>query len=297
MAIYDYQGNEISVGGGGTSYDWSNKKIVFEGDSITSNIGFPEYIANNLGATSIKISQAGFPVMGSYPGYDRDFRKRISNIPYNADAIVIMGDINNHNSNQSDATDWFTTDITKWAGRVNVFMDSVKRSFPTVPVFLVPEYGMGDNGNTSLIVAQFYEIVARRLGCIYVCPTAESGFSLSYAYPLWGLNGSDKVHAKSDYVSLWAECILNKIKTIKPPVWADTDSLTIDSSATVVVGSSIDIGYTAADNLSLQWTSSDYSIACVMGGKVYGIGAGTATITAKTHNGNTATCTVTVTTS
>lgn len=294
MAIYDYQGNVISTGGGGTSYDWSNKKIVFEGDSITANIGFPSYIAGQLGATSSNIARAGFPVMGIYSGENKDFRHRISNISYNADAIVIMGDINNHNTDQSDAENWLTYDTSKWAGRVNTYIDAVKRSFPTVPVFLVSEYGMGDDGITSLIVSQFYEYVAKRAGCIYVSTTAESGFSLSYAYPLWGLNGSDKVHAKSDVVELWAECVLNKIKTIKPPTWADSDTISIDNTKSVSVGSTADINYTVTGNLSLQWTSSDYSVACVMGGKVYGISQGTATITAKTRNGNTATCTVTV---
>jgi len=296
MAIYDYQGNVISADGG-TSYDWSNKKIVFEGDSITANIGFHQYISNNLNATDVNISQAGFPVMGIYSGENKDFRHRISNIPFDADAIVIMGDINNHNSYQSDVDDWFTTDTSKWAGRVNVFMDAVKRSFPTVPVFLIPEYGMGNDGKTSVIVAQFYEIVSKRLGCIYVPVTSESGFSLTYSYPLYGLNGSDKVHAKSDYVDLWAECVLNKIKKIKPPAFANTDSITMDSTKSVTVGSTATIDYTVSGNLSLQWTSSDYTVACVMGGVVYGIGEGTATITAKTRKGNTATCAVTVTAS
>ena len=294
MPIYDYQGNEISIGGGGTSYDWSNKKIVFEGDSITANIGFPSYIASGLGATAVNIAQAGFPVMGIYSGENKDFRHRISNIPFDADAIVIMGDINSHIADKSYADAWFSSDVSTWAGRVNVFIDSVKRAFPTVPVFLVPEYVMGDNGNTSVIVSEFYETVSKRTGCVYVSPASESGFSLTYAYPLWGLNGTDKVHAKSDVVDLWAECVLNKIKTIKPPIFAGTDSITIDGTKSVSVGSTVDIGYTVTGNLSLQWTSSDYTVACVMGGKVYGISQGTATITAKTHNGNTATCTVTV---
>jgi len=294
MAIYDVYGNAISADGG-TSYDWSNKKIVFEGDSITANIGFHQYISNNLGATDVNISQPGFPVMGIYSGENKDFRHRISNIPFDADAIVIMGDINNHNSNQADAENWFTYDTAKWAGRVNTFIDSVKRSFPTVPVFLVSEYGMGNDGATTLIVSQFYECVAKRTGCIYVSTASESGFSLTYAYPLWGLNGTDKIHAKSDYVSLWAECVLNKIKTIKPPAFANTDSITMDSTKSVAVGSTATIDYTVSGNLSLQWTSSDYTVACVMGGVVYGIGEGTATITATTRNGHTAICTVTVT--
>lgn len=295
MPIYDYHGNVISAGGGGISYDWSNKKIVFEGDSITANIGFPSYIANKLNANAVNIAQAGFPVMGIYSGENKDFRHRISNIPADADAIVIMGDINSHVSDKNFASAWFSNDISTWAGRVNVFIDSVKRSFPTVPVFLVPEYVMGNDGATSVIVAEFYETVAKRTGCVYVSPASESGFSLTYAYPLWGLNGTDKVHAKADVVGLWAECVASKIQSVKPPTWVDSDSVVIDSTKSVASGSTADISNTATGNLSLQWTSSDYTVACVMSGKVYGISQGTATITAKTRNGNTATCTVTVT--
>ena len=295
MAIYDYQGNEISAGE--SSYNWNGKKIVFEGDSITKNIGFPAYIANGLGASAVDISLAGFPVMGIYSGENKDMRHRISNIPSDADAIIVMGDINSHIAASNVTSDLysFSTDLSKWAGRVNVYIDSVKRAFPTVPLFLVSEYGMETNGVTSELVADYYEIVAKRFGCVFVPVTSESGFSLMYSYPLYGKDGTDKVHAKTDCVGLWAECVLNKIKTIKPPTFANTDTISIDGTKSVTVGGTADIGYTVTGNLSLQWTSSDYTIACVMGGKVYGISQGTATITAKTRKGNTATCIVTVT--
>lgn len=86
------------------------------------------------------------------------------------------------------------------------------------------------------------------------------------------------------------------IATIPAPVWADTDSITLDkTTATVAVGATVEITPTTTGNHTNAWTSSDNSIACVLGGVVYGMAAGTATITAKTRNGNTATCTVTVT--
>lgn len=52
-----------------------------------------------------------------------------------------------------------------------------------------------------------------------------------------------------------------------------------------------------ATNKSVQFTSSDETIATVtpIQGKVTGVKAGTATITATTVNGKTATCEVTVT--
>lgn len=53
-----------------------------------------------------------------------------------------------------------------------------------------------------------------------------------------------------------------------------------------------------ATNKSVQFTSSDETIATVtpIQGKVTGVKAGTATITATTMNGETATCEITVTT-
>ena len=135
MAIYDYQGNQISTGGGG-SFNWSGKKITFEGDSITSNCGMPEYVASELGVTANKISQAGFPVMRSYAGHASDFRRRTSNIPADTDAIVILGDTNSNASWNDMPSTPFTQDITTWAGRWNVGIEAIKRSFPTAPLFI-----------------------------------------------------------------------------------------------------------------------------------------------------------------
>ena len=37
MAVYDISGNRIDQGGGAQAYNWTGKRIVFEGDSITAN--------------------------------------------------------------------------------------------------------------------------------------------------------------------------------------------------------------------------------------------------------------------
>ena len=71
-----------SVGSSG-GYDWSGKKIVYEGESITMNgtMKYPEYVAEQTGCDSVKIGIPGVPIMGDYVGKAWDFRRRISNIP------------------------------------------------------------------------------------------------------------------------------------------------------------------------------------------------------------------------
>lgn len=302
MPIYDYQGNVISIGGD-TSYDWSGKKITFEGDSITSNCGMPEYVANQIGITANKISIAGVPVMGSYPGNAHDFRRRISNIPYNTDAIVVLADTNSNADWDYSEVDPFSQDITTWAGRWNVAIESMKRSFPTAPLFLASMFPVSKSSDVqygrvqeaSLAAAHYFERLANELGCIYIPIGAETGFSLQFAYPVWGLNGEHGVHPATSAVSWWASSIVNAIKRTRPPEWTGSSTISIDSTKTVAVGSTVDISKTITGDLSTQWTSSNMDVACVMGGRVYGMSAGTATITAKARSGATATCTVTVT--
>ncbi|MDG4589870.1 Ig-like domain-containing protein [Enterococcus faecium] len=73
------------------------------------------------------------------------------------------------------------------------------------------------------------------------------------------------------------------------------------TTATLAVGATETLSATVAPadatNKSVQFTSSDETIATVtpVQGKVTAVKAGTATITATTSNGKTATCEVTVT--
>lgn len=295
MAIYDVNGNQISSGGGGsTTYDWSNKHIVFEGDSITANsvIGYPAYVAQNLDATADVIAIAGVPVMGSYEGENWDFRRRVSNIPANADAVVVLGDTN---SISSTTDDLFSTDISKWTGRWNIALDAIKKSFPTIPLFLVACFRQGSKENNAKYVAEAFSRFAQHYGCIYVDLSTESPMNLLYSSKVWGRTETDTVHPSHAAMPLYADTVIKHIQSIPPYPFTGSDSITIDSTASVAVGSTADIGYTITGDQSIQWTSSDMDVACVMGGTVYGMSAGTATITAKTRNGHTATCSVTVT--
>ena len=113
--LKDIVGSGTTVSG----YDWARKKIVYEGESITMNVimAYPEYVAEQTGSTSVKIGISGFPIMGNYAGQTKDFRRRVSNIPADADAVIILGDCNAIDTDQGNE---YSTDISKWAGRWNV---------------------------------------------------------------------------------------------------------------------------------------------------------------------------------
>lgn len=295
MPIYDYQGNQISMGGG-TSYDWSNKKITFEGDSITRNstIGYPAYVANALRANANVIAISGMPVYGSYVGREYDVRRRISNISADTDAIVILGDTNSISSTDANL---FSTSMDDWTGRWNLALNAIKKSFPTVPLFLVACFRQGSKENNAKYVSYAFQRFAEHWGCLYVDLSSESPMNLLYSSKVWGLSATDDVHPSHAAMPLFADTVIKHIQEIPPFSFTGSDSITIDSTASVAVGSTADIGYTITGDQSIQWTSSNMDIACVMGGTVYGMSAGTATITATTRNGHTATCAVTVTAS
>ena len=289
-----------SAGGGITTasgYDWSDKLVVFEGESITMNgtMKYPEYVQEKTGCSIQKIGIAGVPIMGSYVGKAWDFRRRISNIPANVDAVIILGDCNNISTGDGSMNDLYSKDTAKWAGRWNLALEAIKKSFPTVPILLVSVYPMKGKDSNNKNVPIAFETFAKQNGCIYVCLSSECPLDLRYAYPVYGLTATDGVHTNHNGMKIFANTIINRLKNVEPPVFTGTDTITIDETTTCIVGSTVDIGYTITGDLSIQWTSDNMDVACVMGGKVYGMTTGTATITATTRNGNVATCTVTVT--
>jgi lysophospholipase L1-like esterase len=292
--IDDLVKNTGNSGVTATGYDWSGKKIVYEGESITMNntMAYPEYVAEQTGCNSVKIGIAGVPIMGDYVGKAWDFRRRISNIPADADAIIVLGDCNAITSSDSQQN---STAIADWGGRWNLAVDAIKRSFPTVPLFLVSEYPMKGKPNQNKNTPIQFEAMARKHGAIFVCLATESPLSLIYGYPKYGLTATDGVHTNHEGMKLFADAIIRRLKQVPPPDWTGTDSITIDATATVAVGATASIGCTVTGDLSVQWTSDNMDVACVMGGTVYGMATGTATITAKTRSGKIATCTVTVT--
>lgn len=280
---------------GAAEYDWSGKKIVFEGESITTTgtPAYPEYVKEQTGCIPVNIGQAGHPILWSYPGEAWDYRQRLSNIPADADAIIIMGDY-------LGAPGEYTAPVSEesldsWGGRWNLAVHTIKRAYPTVPLFLVSEFPVCDREVQNMNTAYQFQMTARKYGAIFVCLADESPLSLLYSQKTWGLDGTDGIHSNREAMPLFADVIIRHLKQVPPPVWTGTDSITIDATASTTVGGLASIDYTVDGDLSIQWTSDNPDVACVMSGLIFGMAAGTANITAKTRSGKTATCTVTVT--
>lgn len=281
-------------------YDWSGKTVVFEGESLTANTttGYPAYVAEKTGCTAVVVAQPGHCLAGNYPGQPYDFRRRVSGYPANADAIVLLGDClaDAFFSSWGDIED--TTETT-WFGRWNLMLEGIKKSYPTVPVFLVAEFGQGAGGNDQRItwkVAESFQRLARKWVCHFVDLPCESPLDLKYASSVWGLTSTDHVHAGYKAMPLYADVIIRHMGYVPPFEFSGADGITIaKSSAEVQAGKTVELTVTKTGDLSTRWTSDNMDVACVLGGVVYGMAAGTATITATTRNGNTASCVVTVT--
>ncbi len=285
----------------GVGYDWTGRNICFEGDSLTANatMGYPVYVGEQMGITPTIIGISGQALYPDNAGGASDFRRRVSNIPADTDCIVILGDTNSGALSVYSIDDCYTSDATKWAGRWNLALDAIKRSFPTVPVILCSTW-VGSRSTMKVQQARYIPEAFRHFcnlyGCYNINLATETPLNLLYAQSVWGLTATDQTHTNHDAMPLFADVIIRKIREIPPFEWTGSDTLTFAvDTATVAVGSTVDIEYTITGDLSIQWTSDNMDVACVMGGKVYGMAAGTAVITAKTRNGNTTTCTVTVT--
>jgi hypothetical protein len=286
-----------------SGHDWSGKKITFEGESLTGNatMGYPAYVAEQTGATAKNIAISGKMIYPNAAGSFEDFRRRVSNIPADTDAIIIMGDCNSkYEARVDNVDDYYKYDAMTWAGRWNIALRAIKKSFPTVPVFLVSQW-VSENDSKYAIeyiktyVEGFWRF-ANRHGLILVNLATESPLSLSYAYSVWGLTATDRIHTNHEAMPLFADVIIRHLKQIPPPVWKGSDTLTLTTTQlTVAAGATAEIEYAITGDLSVQWTSDNMDVACVMGGVVYGMAAGEAVITCTTRNGNNATCRVTVT--
>lgn len=288
----------MQVSGG---YDWTGRKIVFDGESITKNetTGYPQYVGEQTGCNVVSVAQSGHCVAGNYVGKSYDFRIRVSGYPTDADAIIIMGDCLStlFITSTSGCGDIDSNTPDTWFGRWNLMLEAVKKSYPTVPIFLVAEFGQSvDKQKTTYLVSTYFQQLARKWCCIYIDLPTESPLDLKYAPTVWGLTDTDSIHASHEAMPLYADVIIRHLRQIPPFEFTGTDTINIsESNASVAVGATVELSVTKTGDLSTQWVSDNTDVACVMGGVVYGMTAGTAVITATTRNGNTATCTVTVT--
>lgn len=302
-----------------SGHNWAGTHIACLGDSLTANtaMGYPAYVAEQTGATVYNLGIGGKAVWPNEPGAACDFRRRISTIPADVDAIIILGDTNSGAQSVYSIDECYTTDPTKWAGRGNLVIDALKRSFPTVPVILCSTW-VGSRSSMKVQQVRYIPEAFRHFcnlyGCHYINLATESPLNLLYSQSVWGLTATDQTHCNHEAMPLFADVIIEHLRKFPPPKWKGWDTIAItgytvtgeDGKETTVEltdGSTVEVeaGKTAplvvakTGDLSSQWTSDNEDVACVMGGVVYGMTPGTATITATTRNGNTASCVVTVT--
>ena len=281
-----------------SGYDWTGKVIACEGESLTGNavMGYPTYVAEQTGATVHNLGIGGKAVFPDEAGASCDFRRRVSRIPANVDAIIIMGDCNS--GWLADCTKAHSFKVEDWSGRWNLALDAIRKSFPTVPVFLVFEWAGPMNTIREHQVQHIPESLWRMAnwhGMIFVNLATESPLNLRYADSVWGLTDGDHTHTNHEAMPLFADVIIRHLRQIPPPVWQGHDTIAIaEQTAEVQVGKTVKLTVTKTGDLSSRWTSDNMDVACVLGGVVYGMAPGTATITATTRNGNTARCVVTV---
>lgn len=285
-----------------TGYDWTGRLICFDGDSLTQGSAgpFSTPCVASLGASEKNIAQGGKAMFPDAAGNAWDFRQRVSRIPHNADLIFICGDFNAAWDVAETVEDCFATGLDSWAGRWNAGLQAIRKSYPNVPVMLVSPWttppGSSKNQHILKYNAQAMQTFARYWGCYFMDFAIETPMQLNYGFAWWSSTGASNVHNGQEAAELVGMVLADRIRTIPPPAWRDEDSIVLDlSEITVAVGSTVEITPTTTGNHTNAWTSSDNSVACVLGGVVYGMAVGTAVITCTTHNGNTATCTVTVT--
>lgn len=285
-----------------SGYDWSGRMICFDGDSLTAGSAgkFSTVTVDILGCNEKNIAQGGKAIFPDEAGASCDFRQRVSRIPHNADLIFICGDFNAAWDVAKTMEDCFATGLDTWAGRWNAALKAIRKSFPNVPIMLVSPWTTDPSSSKNQHILKYNSqamlTLARYWGCYFMDFSTETPMQLNYGYKWWSSTGETNVHNNQRAADLVGMVLADHIRTIPAPVWSDTDSITLDkTTATVAVGSTVEIIPTTTGNHTNAWTSSDNNVACVMGGVVYGMAAGTATITAKTRNGNTATCVVTVT--
>lgn len=300
MNLY-YKGNTIKTDEGSSGYDWSGKKIVFLGDSITDGAsGYVNYVCQQLGATGVNKGNSGLSVFPDWYSYkDRegvtqthlatDYRRKPSAIPADVDLIVITGDVNSGASGVYNDTGKST-----WFGRYNDALTAIHKCFPEVPVLLVSEYCMGKN-DVNHGIAEAMREVSEYMGCPYLNLQNETALNLKWS-TVFGQTPTDHTHVSNKYMPMFADFVVEKIKKLKPFSFSGESTLSLsDASVSVEEDSTVTVTATTTGDHSVAWTSSDYDVACVMGGVIYGMSEGTATITATTRNGQTATCAVTVT--
>lgn len=138
----DKQINELNT------YDFSNIKITFLGDSITYGLGgkqneygnqvsYADYVGDILGCQVVKMGVPGSAI-GNY-GSDISFLYRIDDIPEDTDIIVIFGGINDYLCGNAIFGSEEVKDGT-YHGAVEELFKKIREKFPDKEIFVILNY-------------------------------------------------------------------------------------------------------------------------------------------------------------
>lgn len=294
MNIYDINGTELTIDTRFKS-NWENKKIVFDGTSLMhAAFNMSGKICEILGATAENHINDGRQTF-------YNFRARFQDYANDADAIVFEIDGNGTPNGSID-------DIGgSWMGTANVALTLLRESYPTIPIFLISDWGTrgsasASGGKRMVLLSECVHQLSAYHGCIHIDCSAESQFNMVNAKSrnAFSRNGNED-HQKKElaekYLYPW---IANKINEYVP---LDEDAETgISLSATSVsvnVGETVTLSATVTPDRTVwntnRWKSANTSVVTACGGEITGVSAGNTTVTVTTKHGYTATCSVTVT--
>jgi lysophospholipase L1-like esterase len=145
-----------SSSGGGVS-DWSDKKVVFYGDSITQG-NYPEKVQTALGFTLVKNAIGGsrYGYIASDPSINANALSsdtRIANLPSDADVVCIMGGTNDfpYTAIEDELTYADGFDRTKFKGAVAYTIQHVQTQCPNALIYILTLIGGRGNADPSVL--------------------------------------------------------------------------------------------------------------------------------------------------
>jgi len=141
-ATVSVQAAEITPG-----VDYSNKKIVFLGDSITYGVGVTEHedrfgdiVSNTLSFENYVNMGKSASTIAIRDGQTDSFTERAASVPNDADYVVVLGGINDYNNNVPIAD--FTTDIA-------LMLTAIETAAPDATIILMTPYKTYYNSQPS----------------------------------------------------------------------------------------------------------------------------------------------------
>ena len=134
----------VLSGGSASSYDWTGKKVVFYGDSITAQNKYPVMVQNYYHFDMVNASVGGARI--SYRGSgdtDMSADSRLEALPSDADVVVIMGGTNDWGKVEIEQTLTYNNgfDRTKFKGGLAYIIQKIQARCPNATLIIATLIG------------------------------------------------------------------------------------------------------------------------------------------------------------